>query len=208
MKKSLLSLGIAILFAASGQAQTEFGLEAGINFPTYTYNNSENIGDTKPLTSFYLAGYLDSRIASGVYFHPQLSLQGKGSKLIESEFLGGQEVIQKTMWVDFAFNFLAKVPAGSIGNVFAGAGPYIGFTIDGTNTYANNESTSAVIIYDDNAMKSFDYGINFLVGFKLGKRFLLNTNYRLGMANITENNYKWSDNIKNRVFSLGIGVAL
>ena len=162
----------------------------------------------KPRISFHLTGYLDARIAPGFYLHPEVSLQGKGSKLIESSILGGGEVIQKTMWLDFPFNFLGKVPVGSIGDVFAGAGPYIGFAMDGTNTFSNSGSTSAIIIYEDNALKSVDYGINFLAGFKLGKRVSLNATYRLGMANIAEKNYKWSNDIKNRVFSVGVGVAL
>jgi len=79
--------------------------------------------------------------------------------------------------------------------------------MDGTNTYASG-STTAVIIYDDNALKSLDYGINFLAGVIFWARVSLNANYRLGLANIAEANYKWSDTIKNRVFALGVGVAL
>jgi len=201
-------LAISILFAAGVQGQTEFGLKAGINFPSYSYVDSDALSDMEPLMRFYLAGYLDTRIAPWLYLQPEVSLQAKGSKLIESPLLGNGEITQKTMWLDFPVSFLGKVPIGSIGNLFAGGGPYIGFAMDGTNTYANSGSTTAVIIYDDNALKSLDYGINFLAGFKLGKRASLNANYRLGLANIAEVNYKWSNNIKNRVLSLGVGVAL
>src|SRR5690606_26086872 len=194
--------------ATSVQGQTEFGLKAGTNFSSYSYAESDALSGTKPIVRFYFAGHLDVRIASWLYLSPEVSLQGKGSKLIESTTLGNGEVAQKTTWLDFPVNLLGKVPVGSIGNVFAGAGPYIGFAMDGTNTYADSDSKTAVIIYDDNALKNFDYGINFLVGFKLGKRVSLNTNYRLGLANIAETYFKWSDNIKNRVFSLGVGVRL
>ena len=37
MKKILLSLGAAILFVAGAQAQTGFGLKAGVNFHVYKY---------------------------------------------------------------------------------------------------------------------------------------------------------------------------
>ncbi|MEC3881199.1 outer membrane beta-barrel protein [Parapedobacter sp. 10938] len=206
MKKLIPSLGFMVLLATSIQAQTDFGLKAGINFPSYSFADSENISDVQPRTSFHLTGYLDARIAPWLYLHPEVSLQGKGAKIIESQILGGAEVIQRTMWLDFPFNFLGKVPIGDVGNVFAGTGPYIGFSMNGENTYASG-STSAMIIYKDNAMKSVDYGINFLTGVKWS-RFSLNVNYRLGLANITNSTYKWSDDIKNRVFSLGIGVSL
>ncbi len=208
VNKTRLLIGASILVAAGVQGQTEFGLKAGVNFPTYSYADSDALSDTKSFVSFYLAGYLDTRIASGLYLHPEVSLQGKGGKLVEADWLGSGTVIQKTIWLDFPVNLLGKVPVGSIGNVFAGAGPYIGFAMNGTNSYTDGGSATAVIIYDDNALKTVDYGVNFLAGFKLGKRASLNANYRLGLANVAGATYKWSDDIKNRVFSLGVGVAL
>ncbi|MGV3761957.1 outer membrane beta-barrel protein [Parapedobacter sp.] len=206
MKRLILSLGFTTLLATAIQAQTDFGLKAGVNFSSYSFADSENISDAEPRTSFHLTGYLDARIASWLYLHPEVSLQGKGAKVIESKLLGGAEVIQRTMWLDFPFNFLGKLPIGDVGSFFAGTGPYVGFSMNGENTYANG-STSAMIIYKDNALKSVDYGVNFLAGFKWS-RFSLNANYRLGLANITNSSYKWSDDVKNRVFSLGIGVSL
>lgn len=208
MKAILISFVGILVFGFSAQAQTEFGLKAGASFSSYKCADSEVLGETKPLTSFYLAGYLDTRIVSGLYFQPEVSLQGKGSKLVESEVRGAWQIEQKTKWLDFAFNFLGKVPVGQIGKVFVGAGPYVGFAMDGTNEYIEKGTTTAVIIYDDNAMRSFDYGVNLLTGIKFAKRFSVTANYRMGMANIAESGFKWSDNVKNRVFSVGIGVAL
>ncbi|HMR20322.1 MAG TPA: outer membrane beta-barrel protein [Sphingobacterium sp.] len=210
MKRKLLSLGAAILFVTGSQAQTEFGLEGGVNFSTCDCAKSEKLDRTESTVGFYAAAYLDTRIAPVVYFHPQVSLQRKGGKLIESESSGGGEIIQKTTWLDLSLNFLGKVPIGRVNNVFAGAGPYLGFGMDGTgtSTYSNGSNAPTVILHNDNALKSFDYGINFLAGVKVWKRFSLKAHYRVGMVNIAEEKYKWSDNIKNRVFSLGIGVAL
>ncbi|TDQ77818.1 outer membrane beta-barrel protein [Sphingobacterium yanglingense] len=208
MKAILISFVGILVFGFSAQAQTEFGLKAGASFPSYKCADSEVLGETKSLTSFYLAGYLDTRIASGLYFQPEVSLQGKGSKLVESQERGAWQIEQKTKWLDFAFNFLGKVPIGQIGKVFVGAGPYIGFAMDGINEYAEKGTTTAVIIYDDNAMRSFDYGVNALTGIKFAKRFSVTANYRMGMANIAESAFKWSDNVKNRVFSVGVGVGL
>ena len=80
--------------------------------------------------------------------------------------------------------------------------------MDGTNTTAEGNSTTAVIIYEDNALERFDYGVNLLTGVKFGKRLSLNVSYKLGLRNIAEDYFKWSPNVKNRVFSVGLGVAL
>lgn len=204
----LLPLFAVFSFGFTVQAQTEFGLKAGVNFPSYNCADSEVLGETKSIVSFYLTGYLDTRIASGIYFHPEVSLQGKGSKLKESQWRGAAEIEQKIKWVDFAFNFLGKTTLGNLGDFFMGGGPYAGFAMDGTNTYTEKGTTTAVIIYDDNALKSFDYGVNLLTGIKFAKRVSINANYRLGLANIAESSFKWSENVKNRVFSLGLGIAL
>ncbi|HMR20321.1 MAG TPA: outer membrane beta-barrel protein, partial [Sphingobacterium sp.] len=151
-------------------------------------------------------GYLDARIVRGFHLYPEISLQGKGARVVKFAELGGSEIIQRTNWLDFVFNFIGKVPVGDLGNVFGGAGPYLGFAMNGENTYPDG-STSAVIIYKEN-LKSIDYGVNCMAGLRLGQRLTLNANYRLGVANISNSSNKWSNNIKNQVLSLGIGVVL
>lgn len=208
MKCKFLSIIVGVVISGTAMAQTEFGLKAGASFPSYKCADSEILGETQSLTSFYLSGYLDTRIAPFFYFQPEVSLQGKGSRLIESQIRGAWQIEQKTKWLDFAFNFLGKASVGPIGDVFVGGGPYVGFAMDGINEHTEKGTTSAVIIYDDNAMKSFDYGVNVLTGVKFAKRFSITANYRMGLANIAESAFKWSDNVKNRVFSVGLGVAL
>lgn len=207
MKKKFLSIGVILLSFFSVRAQTEFGLKAGVNFASYSYGDTEQLVDAKPRASFYLAGYLDAPIAKNIYIQPEFSLQGKGAKLIEDINSGGGEINQRVMWLDVAVNLLGKMPLDNFGNVFVGAGPYMGFAINGENDYASGTTTS-VIIYQDNALKSVDYGLNFSTGMKFGKRLFFNVNYRMGLANIANKNYKWSDTIKNRVFSVGVGVVL
>ncbi|HMR18274.1 MAG TPA: hypothetical protein PKA53_03150, partial [Sphingobacterium sp.] len=82
------------------------------------------------------------------------------------------------------------------------------FAMDGTNKYTEKGTTTAVIIYQDNALKNFDCGVNLLTGLKFAKRFSINANYRLGLTSIAEKYFKWSDEVRNQVFSLGLGVSL
>src|SRR5690606_11164058 len=182
-----------------------FGLKAGVNFPSYSYGDSDELSDTKSTVNFHVTGYLAAPIAPGFYIQPGLSLQGKGAKLVESSVLGGSEITQNTMWLDVPVNFVGK-----FGGLFVGAGPYVGFGLSGKNKYSVDEgSTTAESEFEfgkDNTLKSTDFGIIFLAGFKLGNGLLLNANYGLGLTNIAGNNNAWSDDIKNRGFSVGIGV--
>ena len=159
-----------------------------------------------------MTGYLDAHIVSWFYLHPEVSLQKKGSKLVESRLFGGTEITQSIMWLDFPLNFTGKMPISSLGRLFVGTGPYLGFAMNGENTYpvesGSRPSEPAFIFGKDNSWKGTDYGINFLAGFEFRKRFMLNANYRVGMANIAGNTNKLSSNIKNRVLSIGIGIGL
>jgi hypothetical protein len=211
LKKFLLSFSAATLLASAAQAQTAFGLKAGINFSSYSFADSETLGDAKTARNYHITAFLDTRIASWLYLHPEASIQKKGSKLVESNLYGGAVIKHSITWLDIPLNFIGKIPLTNIGSFFTGAGPYVGFAVNGETTYpvdGGSESTQPLIFGKDNTWNTTDYGVNFLAGFKLGKRFIVNANYRIGMANIAGDDNKWSDNIKNRVFGLGVGLQL
>jgi hypothetical protein len=209
MKKLLLSFGAVVLLAAGAQAQSlGYGLKAGVNFPSYSYGNSDDLSDTKSTVNFHVTGYLDAPLTSNFYIQPGVSLQGKGAKLVESSALGGSEITQNTMWLEVPVNFVGKFPAGT-GNFFVGAGPYLGFGLSGKNKYSTdggNAVTEREFEFGkDNTLKGTDFGVNFLAGYKLSNGLLLNAGYGLGLTNIAGDGNVWSDDIKNRGFSVGIG---
>ncbi|MEC3879729.1 outer membrane beta-barrel protein [Parapedobacter sp. 10938] len=206
MKKSLFPLIFILLSTTIVHAQTDFGIKGGVNFTNYGYGDQHAPSEAESITSFHLAGYLVTRLAPALYLQPEVSLQNKGARVIKTDAVdGAAEIIQRTKWLDIPINVLGKMPIGNNGNVFAGGGPYIGFAMSGENTYTDG-STSAVIIYKDNDLRSVDYGINFLAGIKFG--FLsLHASYSFGLANITYDTNNWSKNLKNRALSLGIGIS-
>ena len=206
MKKNLFPIILILLSTASVYAQTDFGIKGGVNLATYSYGDREAPSTAEAITSFHLAGYLTMRMALGLYLQPEVALHSKGARVTKTDAVdGAAEILQRTKWLDIPINVLGKMPVGNNWNVFAGGGPYIGFAMNGENTYADG-STSAVIIYEDNNLRSLDYGINFLAGIKFS--FLsLHASYGFGLANITYDTNNWSKNLKNRVLSLGIGVS-
>ena len=212
MKKVLLSLGAALLFAAGAQAQTGFGLKAGVTLPSYNYGSSDNLSDSKSTTNFYITGYLNGNINQNFAIQPGISLQGKGAKIAEARF-GNEtyELTQNTMWLEVPVNFVGKLPIGGA-ELQLGAGPYVGFGLSGKNKFnriGDNGDVSSNTLDEfkfgkDETLKGVDFGANITAGVKLMNGFLINANYGLGLTNIAGDK-SLSDDIKNRVLSFGIG---
>lgn len=215
MKKKLLTLGAAVLLAVGAQAQSGFGIKAGVNLPSYNYGSSDDLSDTKSAVNFHITGYLDANVNQFFAIQPGISLQGKGAKLSEAK-IGNTtyDISQNTMWLEVPVNFVAKVPVGG-GGLFFGAGPYAGFGLSAKNKLNKQNGDgdfSTTTLNDlkfgkDETLKSFDYGLNVLAGFKLGGGLLINANYGLGLADIAGSK-NLNSTVKNRVFSVGIGFEL
>lgn len=205
MKKVLLSLGAALLMAAGAQAQTGYGLKAGVNLGKYS-----NVDDAKNNTSFYVTGFADLPVAPNFSIQPGVSLQGKGNRT-ESN-LGDVEgkLTYNVMSVEIPVNAVYYIPAGA-GSVFLGAGPYVGFNVSGKIKGEGNLGDAGLVGETDiefgsgdNEMKTVDAGANFMLGYKLNNGFLINAGYGLGLTNLSNSDN--SDNkFSNRVLSFGIG---
>lgn len=211
MKKQLLFFAALFFIAGGLKAQVSYGVKAGLNFPKLNASAAGVSGSasTGSLTSFYVSGYVDAPIASNFSFQPGLSLQGKGGKLdydaieLEDEvILNAGAAKANLMYVEIPLNFVYYVPAGDAGKVFVGAGPYAGFGVSTKTKFAGKSSSDS---FKDAGLKAFDAGLNFLVGFKLNNGFLINGGYGLGLTDIDKNK---DANMKNRVFSVGIGFQI
>jgi len=212
MKKLLLSI-TALLFATGAFAQQEmgFGLKAGINFPSYHW--SGNGTETSTATNFHITAFLDAPIATDwFYIQPGISLQGKGAKLVDMD---DYKVKQSTMWIEVPVNFVAKFPTATAGSFFIGAGPYVAFGISGKNKYESGGNTSEQDIPDfdfggDGAIKTTDFGLNFIGGFEFNNGLMIHGGYGMGLTDIRgSNNEYFPDNkLTNRVWTVGLGFRI
>ena len=186
MKRKLLSIAAALCFIAGAKAQTSYGFKAGVNFPKLSVTQKETSGSfsSGASTNFYVTGFVDAPIASNLSIQPGLSLQGKGSKSKD----GADEVKGNIMYLELPVNFVYYVPAGS-GNIFLGAGPYAAYALSAKNKI-NGISTDVNFGNgaDEDGVKRFDAGLNFLLGYKLSNGFLINGGYGLGLTNIVYDN--------------------
>lgn len=197
MKKVLLSLGAALLMAAGAQAQTGYGLKAGVNLPKFKVSGGDSDYTSDASTNFYITGYTNLNVAPNFAIQPGVSLQGKGGKTE----LAGIETTTNLMSIEIPVNAVYYIPTGTSGSVFLGAGPYVGFNISG-QTKTGDAKNDIEFGSNLTEMKRVDYGANFLAGYKLSNGFLINAGYGLGLGNLSN-----SDNIKsnNRVLSFGVG---
>jgi len=205
MKKSLLSLGVLLAAIGGVQAQTEYGLKAGVNLGEYTHSPGQSVN-----TSFYVTGYADLSVAPNFSIQPGVSLQGKGNKYVaEYGNIANVDATVNVMSIEIPVNAVYYIPTGDAGKVFLGAGPYIGFNVSGkakfkgsSGSLSVDESVNLKLSGSNKDLNVIDAGLNFMGGYKFSNGFLLNAGYNLGLTNIA---YKSPKINANRVWQFGVG---
>lgn len=190
MKKRILSLAIAGLFAAPLFAQemtvtankTTFGLRAGVNFQTINGKDSE--GDKLEndlLTGFHAGVNAEIPIGTGLYVQPGVLYTLKGAKNKDAD----SKV--KISYIDVPVNLLYKPILGT-GNMVLGFGPYVGFGIGGKEKFGDIEEDiefdNTVGPVDNPTYKRLDAGANFLAGYEFNTKLSFQINAQLGLVDI------------------------
>ena len=95
------------------------------------------------------------------------------------------------------------------GTVFAGFGPYFAYGVGGKIKYGDG-SPSEKAFGGQYGAKHFDFGLQFIGGFKLSCMASISLSYDLGLLNIANNsaNSTYSYHDKNRVFSINLAYCL
>ncbi|WP_353139531.1 porin family protein, partial [Pseudopedobacter sp.] len=147
-------------------------------------------------------------------FQPGLSFQGKGYKVdVEDEGISFTDKVNLG-YLEIPLNAVLHLPAGD-GNVFIGAGPYASFGLFGKEKVESNapefESMNEDVKFgnsEDDDIAPMDFGLNFMLGYRLNSGLLFNAGYGLGLANnipkdLRENDLKY----KHKVFSISVGYS-
>ena len=208
MKKSFL-LSMLIIAAAGLYGQTiSYGIDAGLNRTklSVTSYSPPGLGISVPVSDSYLNGFhagglLDIRFDSfsiqpGVLF----STKGGNSSASFSQSFAGQTFtasgkIKTTLdYIETPLNFIYRLDAGD-GNIFIGAGPYLGIGISGkevTNSITNGtpSTTTQDLKFGNGAndIKNPDFGINGLIGYQLNLGLSISAGYGLGLASSSDSN--------------------
>ncbi len=225
MKKILLATAFA-LTVSFANAQLKYGLKAGVNFANVTVNGSDYSLSPSSVTSFHLTGFVDIGLNENFSFQPGISFQGKGFKSKEEE--DGFYVKEKAdySYVEIPLNAVYSLPAGSQGSVFFGAGPYVSFGLFGKYKIDDNLSSEDRKIVEEflgqelkdrdvkfgnkvgDDLSPIDFGLNFMLGYRLNSGLLLNAGYGLGLANVMPKDQREGDSkLKNKLFSISVGYS-
>ncbi|MFD2162658.1 porin family protein [Paradesertivirga mongoliensis] len=198
MKKLLLTAALLVsttfLFS-----QTKFGVKAGVNFANQEFKSEGASFTPSSLTSFHLHGLIDHPLSPTLSLQPALGISGKGFRLDA----GGVDADMSFLYLDIPVNVVAKFPVPALGKFFVGAGPYFAY---GISAKAKGDIENDEDIFSDEGYKRGDLGLNFLGGVELSQGLLLNVNYGLGLANISNASEEDGDiSVKNKVFSISLG---
>lgn len=193
-------------------AQVNYGVKAGIGLPTWSHKNQEydiDIEDydgkyftskTSSITSFYVNAYAEYKMKCNFALQGGVSLEGRGGKLPEVDYKA------RYFNVNIPVNVLYYIPTGDLGSTFISVGPYAGINFGGKYTAGDGEGgtfTEKMVYGESPEIKRFDWGLNFGLGYKFTKGYLINVNYNLGLQNMgTQGPY---EKLHSRGFSFGIG---
>ena len=209
MKKVLMTLTVAAI-ATTSFAQS-FGVQVGGNLASqsYKYDNSGGITiSTKSKFGLILGVVAEMPITEAINFRPELNYIQKGSK-----FTSGTDELTTTLnYLELPLNFVYNAEAGS-GNAFFGLGPVIGLGLSGTEKSKSSGSESTTKVkFDgkDNStstddfshLKSIDFGLNLIAGYKFENGVFANVGYAFGLSNISPDN---GGSLKNSGLSIKVG---
>jgi hypothetical protein len=222
MKLKLLVPALAlVLISGAASAQISLGAQAGAVFAKSKTDELSGVTgfdlSTKNRVGFTAGVIADIPFGeSGLRLMPELNFVQKGVKAngnVNFDLLG--QIVNADVdanvslnYIELPVNLAYAVEAGS-GRFIIGAGPYAGFGLNGKTSakvsfqgQSQEEDEDIEFGSDEDQIKRFDFGANFMAGYIMNNGLLFKVNYSLGLANLS--NVSDSD-WKNRYFGVSVG---
>jgi hypothetical protein len=212
--KALLLALTTTAFALGAQAQTSFGIRAGVNFQNIngkTYDDKDL--NNKLKTGFNVGVNAEIPVAPDFYVQPGVLFTTKGAKDKDDD-----DIKVNLSYIEVPINFVYKPMLGA-GKLLLGVGPYIAFAVGGKTSNASgkdtdlkfkNKITAAEYLQDPYARR-IDAGGNLLAGYEFSNKLSFQLNAQLGMLKlnpeiegVSNDNTKW----KNTGFGVSLGYRL
>lgn len=177
MKKMVLSAAVALLAITGLQAQTSFGLKAGLNVSKLTGSNFDN---QKVKSLFGANGGVFASIPAGKNFsvQPELSFSMEGAQ---------EENSNAKLKVNF-INLPVMLKYRTESGFFVEAGPQVGYLAS-----AKADGNGATIDFKDQ-LQSFNFSAGAGLGYQLDKSIGVGARYMFGLSDILENNTTMKSN--------------
>lgn len=183
------------------QAQTSFGVRAGINLQNINGKFNGDKLENKITTGFNIGVNAEIGVAPDFYFQPGLLFTTKGAKLQD----GSPFEKISLSYIEVPLNLIYKPVLGT-GKLIAGFGPYVAYGIGGK--YKADGGGDQDIDFgndaDEDDVKPLDMGANLLFGYEFANKLSVQMNAQLGLLNLMPEGD--SDNsIKNTGFGFSLG---
>ncbi len=201
MKKISILTTILLLITIMAQAQTSFGVRAGINLQNINGKFNGDKLENKITTGFNIGVNAEIGVAPDFYFQPGLLFTTKGAKLQD----GSPFEKISLSYIEVPLNLIYKPVLGT-GKLIAGFGPYVAYGIGGK--YKADGGGDQDIDFgndaDEDDVKPLDMGANLLFGYEFANKLSVQMNAQLGLLNLMPEGD--SDNsIKNTGFGFSLG---
>jgi hypothetical protein len=197
MKKTSIILTVFLFAFAVAQAQTTFGLRAGVNLQNLNGKSGGNNLEYKITPGFNIGVNAEMGVAPDFYFQPGVLFTTKGAK----DEVGDGKV--SLSYIEVPLNLVYKPVLGT-GKLIAGFGPYVAYGIGGKYKSGDFEQDIEFGSGEEDDLKPLDMGANLLFGYELASKLSVQMNVQLGLLNLVPEGD--SDNsIKNTGFGVSLG---
>ena len=189
MKKILMTVAFAALAIAGANAQTKFGVRAGLNLADVAVKSEDVKVESKIRPSFYVGGLAEFAFNDVVLMDAGLTYSNQGAKAKEGDRADIQHALNLPVW--FKYDFAGFRPK---------AGLYAGYILS-QQTKAGDKVTTV----DKDLYNHFDYGIGLGAEYNLPNNGLFfEASYNWGLANLRKNGDS-KNYTNNRVIQVGVG---
>lgn len=206
----VLFLSAIALIGARADAQTlTAGVKAGVVFSSLP-NAGEVLDqvvrqrstETSSRVGVAFGGYVTWPIADAWVFQPEMQFVTKGVKLTEAN--GAGTVAARINYLEFPLLARYRMTVDNQ-RAYVAIGPTFGVKA-GTSAHGDGAGLPSDVDIDP-AIRSFDGGLAFAAGVALD-RYSVEVRYTQGLNDIATDLYPHTDSLKNRVFTVSVGVQL
>lgn len=180
MKKIILTAFFAVIAMTSVNAQTSFGLKAGLNVSNLT----GDLEDNKSLVGGQFGLFVEVGLSETLALQPELMFSMQGAKFKE----GGVSADLKMNYINIPLIF--KYELTELINIEFG--PQVGFLV---SSELENFDVS-----DD--FEPVDFGGNLGMSYDITENFILGTRYNFGLTTVADDD---DFDVKNAVITFSVG---
>lgn len=207
MKQKIALLILVIVIAKSNFAQkTSIGFSGGISIASVHAKESNVSTTTKWKTGITAGVYAVTPLSSNFVFLPSINFVQKGA--IPKDLQPDEKEKTTLNYIEVPLNF-----AYAAHGFMIGAGPSVAMGISGYDKYSSStqpqEKTKVKFgNTNDDDIKRFDLGANFLTGYQFSNSLMIAANFNLGLSNLIPGDASSDAKAKNNYFGLKIGYTL